>query len=141
MEGRSRWMKVVLFATTALMSGTLFAGAPDKATDDAAMSVYDDTTYTQYVEDTMKKLDKLYLEFCSTCGKDTADAWTARQEFLVTVRDLMQHMNARYDDLDPKKGAALSATETLVSIHAMTMLVDILAQTQLDQMASHVYIE
>lgn len=141
MQSRNRWTKVVLFTTTALMSGAVFAGEPQVATDDAAMSVYDDTTYTQYVEDTMKKLDKLYLEFCAACGVDSADAWAAKQEFLVTVRDLMQQMNARYDNLDPKKGAALSPTETLVSIHAMTMLVDILAQTQLEQMASHPYLE
>ena len=65
----------------------------------------------------------------------------AKEEFLVTVRDLMQHMNTRYDSLDPKKGAALSPTETLVSIHALTMLVDILAATQLEEMTAHAYIE
>ena len=141
MKNRSTWAKFVLFATTAMMSGAVFAGAPEVADDEAVNLVYDDSTYTQYVEDTMKKLDKLYLEFCDSCGTDAADAWVAKQEFLVTVRDLMQKMNARYDTLDPKKGAALSPTETLVSIHAMTMLIDILAQTQLDQMASHVYLE
>lgn len=141
MKNRSTWAKFVLFVTTAMMSGAVFAGAPEVADDEAVNLVYDDSTYTQYVEDTMKKLDKLYLEFCDSCGTDAADAWVAKQEFLVTVRDLMQKMNARYDTLDPKKGAALSPTETLVSIHAMTMLIDILAQTQLDQMASHVYLE
>jgi hypothetical protein len=65
----------------------------------------------------------------------------ARQEFLVIVRELMQHMNARYDALDPKKGAALSPTEALVSMHALTMLVDILAATELEQMAAHPYID
>jgi hypothetical protein len=53
----------------------------------------------------------------------------------------MQHMNARYDGLDPKKGAALSPTETLVSVHAMTMLVDMLAATQIEQMAHHPHID
>ena len=65
----------------------------------------------------------------------------ARKDFLVTVHELMKHMNARYDDLDPKKGAALSPTDTLVSVHAMTMLVDILASTELEQMAAHPYVE
>ena len=50
-------------------------------------------------------------------------------------------MNARFDKLDPKAGAALSPTETLVSIHALTMLVDILTATQLEHMAAHPYIE
>ena len=117
----------VVFATSA------FPGAVACADDEAA--------YTQYVQDEMKKLDRLYLEFCDTCGVDTATASQARQEFLVTVRDLMQYMNSRFDKLDPKTGAALSPTESLVSIHALTMLVDILTATQLEQMAAHPYNE
>lgn len=88
-----------------------------------------------------KKLDKLYLEFCVNCGADAAMAGQARQEFLLTVRDLMQHMNSRFDQLDPKTGAALSPTESLVSIHVLTMLVDILTATQIEQMAAHPYNE
>ena len=89
----------------------------------------------------MEKLDRLYLDFCDTCGVDTTKARQAKEEFPVTVRDLMQYMNARYDALNPKEGAALSPTETLVSVHALTMLVDILAATELEQMAAHPYIE
>ena len=126
---------LIVFAASA------FPGTVAHADDDAAYGVYDEAAYTQYVEDAMKKLDKLYLDFCDTCGVDTAKASQARQEFLVTVRDLMRHMNARYDTLDPKKGAALSPTETLVSVHALTMLVDILAATELEQLAAHPYIE
>lgn len=115
----------------------------DPAQDSAAEAayMYDEASYTQYVETTMLKLDRLYLDFCGTCGVDAEKARAAKQEFLVTVRDLMQHMNGRFDKLEPKQGAALSPTETLVSIHAMTMLVDILAQTQLEEMAPHPYIE
>ena len=58
----------------------------------------------------------------------------------MTVRDLMQHMNGRFDQLDPKEGAGLSETETLVSVHALTMLVDILAETQLEEMRPHPYV-
>jgi hypothetical protein len=50
-------------------------------------------------------------------------------------------MNAKFDSLDPKKGAALSPTETLVSIHVLTMLVDILTETQLQEMTEHPYTE
>jgi hypothetical protein len=53
----------------------------------------------------------------------------------------MQYMNGRFDALDPKKGAALSPTETLVSIHALTMLVDILAATELEHIMAHPYVE
>ena len=114
------------------------AGAGEKPATASTIDVYDETAYTQYVEDTMKKLDKLYLEFCAACDADREAAWRARQEFLVTVRDLMKHMNSRFDSLDPKQGAALSPTETLVSIHALTMLVDILSATQLEQMMAQV---
>jgi len=103
--------------------------------------MYDETAYTEFVENKMKELDSLYLQFCESCGADASAAAVARKEFLTSVRELMQHMNARFDALDPKKGAALSPTETIVSIHALTMLVDILTATQLEHMAKHPYIE
>jgi hypothetical protein len=54
----------------------------------------------------MKKLDRLYLELCYSCGVDAATAGQARQEFLVTVHELMQYMNSRFDSLNPKRGLA-----------------------------------
>lgn len=101
--------------------------------------VYDEAAYTEHVEKTMKKLDKLYLQFCGTCTTDMSKAEKARKEYYVTVRELMQHMNARFDNLDPKKGAALSSTEVLVNIHVLTMLVDMLTATQMENMADHAY--
>ena len=50
-------------------------------------------------------------------------------------------MNGRFDTLDPKAGAALSPTEIMVSIHAMTMLVGILAAMQIEDMTAHPYVE
>jgi hypothetical protein len=119
-----------------------FAATAVQAADESAeMTVYDENAYTEFVETKMKELDALYLQFCDTCGSEPADAALARQKFLISVRELMQHMNARFDKLEPKAGAALSPTETLVSVHALTMLVDILAATQLEHMAKHPYIE
>jgi hypothetical protein len=134
-------INAALLATAVLMSNALSAATPDVGATQMAADVYDAAAYTEYVETTMEKLDKLYLDFCGTCGVDAAKARVAREEFLVTVRDLMQYMNARYDNLDPKKGAALSPTETLVSMHALTMLVDILAATELERLTPHPYIE
>ncbi len=114
--------------------------APARAEDSMDVPVYDEAAYTEYVETTMAKLDRLYLEFCATCGVEATKSGEARQEFLVTVRDLMKYMNGRFDDLDPKAGGALSPTETLVSVHALTMLVDILAATQIEEMAAHPYV-
>ena len=124
-----------------VLAACAFFGAVAHADDEAVYAVYDEAAYTQYVEDAMKNLDKLYLDFCDTCGTDAANAGLARREFLVTVHDLMKYMNARFDKLDPKAGAALSPTESLVSIHALTMLVDIMAATQLEQMKPHPYNE
>lgn len=134
----------LVFAASAFLGAAAHADdatTGNPVTDEAAYAVYDEDAYTEYVESTMKKLDKLYLEFCVNCGADASKAGQARQEFLVTVRDLMQHMNSRFDKLDPKTGAALSPTESLVSIHALTMLVDILTATQIEQMAAHPYNE
>ena len=103
----------LLLSLAAALSFSAFSVAAEEA---ATINIYDETAYTEYVESTMEKLDRLYLEFCETCGVEAASAAKARIELLATVRDLMKHMNARFDSLDPKAGAALSPTETLVSI-------------------------
>ena len=133
----------IVFAAIAFI-GT--AQADENATgnttpDETAYAVYDEAAYTEYVENSLQKLDKLYLDFCASCGADASKSRLAKQEFLVIVRDLMQHMNSRFDKMDPKSGAALSHTESLVSIHVLTMMVDILAATEIEQMAAHPYNE
>jgi hypothetical protein len=87
----------------------------------------------------MKKLDSLYLEFCSKCNVDGSSAVKARNEFYQLSRELMQHMNARFDSMNVKRGDTLSSTETFVSIHALTMLVDILTETQIQRLSDHPY--
>ena len=138
---RIRLIDAALLASVALMSNALFAATPEVDAAEQSIAFYDDAAYTEYVANTMKKLDKLYLEFCDTCNIELTRARVAREEFLVSVRELMQYMNSRYDNLDPKAGAALSPTETLVSVHVLTMLVDILAATELEQMAAHPYVD
>ena len=140
MLNRNRWIPGALGGMALLLSTSLFAGPPQAEATEASY-MYDEGAYTEYVESTMQKLDLLYLDFCGACGVDTEKATAAKKEFLITVRELMQHMNGRFDELDPKQGASLSPTETLVSVHALTMLVDILAQTQLEEMTPHPYID
>lgn len=111
------------------------------ADETSGLSVYDETAYTEYVEGMMKKLDKLYIEFSEARGVDAPAAVKAEQEFLDGVHELMQSMNKKFDGLDPKKGASLSETETLVSIHAHTMLIDILAANQMEHLKQHPFIE
>ena len=141
MPRRNRLIDALLVATAVLMSATLFAATPAEEATELPADVYDESAYTQYVEDTMDMLDQLYLDFLDAQGVDAAKARIIREEFLAKVHEMMQYMNAKYDDLDLKKGATLSATDTLVSVHAMTMLIDILASTELQQMAAHPYID
>ena len=129
-----------LIAGIVLVTAPFFASSISLADENAGSMVYDETAYTAYVEATMNKLDRLYLDFCASCNVDASKAGAAKREFLATVRDLMQHMNGRFDALDPKAGAALSHTETLVSIHVLTMLVDILTEIQIEEMTAHPYI-
>ena len=140
MLSRTMWLPGTLGGIALLFSSLLFAGPPPAESTESSY-MYDEGAYTEYVETTMHRLDKLYLDFCGACGVDAEKAGVAKKEFLITVRELMQHMNGRFDTLDPKKGASLSPTETLVSVHALTMLVDILAETQLEEMTPHPYIE
>ena len=129
----------------ALLIGLLllvFTGNVAWAAGEAPAAVmYDEAAYTAFVETKMQELDQLYLKFCDTCGVEATEAEAAKKEFLVSVRELMQYMNGRFDALDPKKGAALSPTETLVSIHALTMLVDILAAVEIEHLTAHPYIQ
>jgi hypothetical protein len=141
MPRRNKLIDALLVSTAVLMSATLFAATPEEEAAVLPADVYDEAAYTQYVADTMDTLDQLYLDFLDARGVDAVKARITREKFLATVHDLMQYMNAKYDDLDLKKGASLSPTETLVSVHAMTMLVDILASTELEQMAAHPYID
>ena len=134
-------MKVKAILLLAGLAAMMVLAGPAGAQEGEGYAVYDEAAYTEFVERSMKKLDALYLQFCEACGADPADAHKARQQFLVEVRELMQYMNARFDALDPKKGAALSPTETLVSIHSLTMLVDILAATEIEHLQKHPYIE
>jgi hypothetical protein len=140
MLSRTKWLPGALGGIALVLSGSLFADPPPAASTESSY-MYDEGAYSEYVETTMHKLDRLYLDFCSACGVDAEKAGIAKKEFLITVRELMQHMNGRFDTLDPKKGASLSPTETLVSIHSLTMLIDILAESQLQEMTPHPYIE
>lgn len=130
-------LKRITTAMAALVfMASAFFGQAALAEGTSPIPVYDQAAYTQYVESTMKKMNKLYLQFCGTCGVSGAKAAQARKEYYLLARDLMQHMNAKFDNLDPKKGAALSPTEVLVNIHALTMLVDMLTATQMEFLAA-----
>lgn len=112
----------------------LFPGSAVQADNSGSASdIYDASAYTEYVESKLTKLDKIYLQICSTCKHDS-NFGQAKIEFFTTMGELMKHMNKKFDTLDPKTGAALSPTETLVTIHVLAMLADILAQYHLQEL-------
>lgn len=129
-----------IFATLValtFMASAFYGNSVSAAAKSGDTPVYDEAAYTKYVESTMKKLDGLYLQFCGTCNVEASKAAKARKEYFATVRELLEKMNARFDSLDPKKGAGLSSTEVLVNIHVLTMLVDILTATQMEALADN----
>lgn len=141
MSVRYAMIGAALLAASPLLSlPVAVAEDPGRGVAEGNAPYYDEAAYTEYVQQKMKRLDQLYLDFCASCNVDPDKAAKARKEFLVNVRELMQYMNGRFDALDPKAGAALSGTETLVSIHALTMLVDILTATQIEEMTPNPHI-
>ncbi len=74
----------------------------------------------------MTKLDKYYLQSIDR-NLSQGEIEKAKREYLKVARDLLRRMNAKFDALNLKEGATLSHTETLLSIHVMTMMADMLA--------------
>jgi len=132
-------LRTTAIIAAALLGNAVLGNCALAAGEEKGTPIFDESAYTQYVQETMQKLDKLYLQFCGECGVSGPAAEKARREYAKTSRELMQYMNARFDKLDPKKGDALSPTETLVDIHALTMMVDILTATYLESVAEHPY--
>ena len=128
---------VTTLVALTFMASAFYTNSAIAAAKAGDIAVYDEAAYTEHVEKTMKKLDSLYLQFCGTCNVDASKAAKARKEYYAIVRELLEGMNARFDSLDPKKGAALSSTEVLVNLHVLTMLVDILTATQMEVMEDH----
>jgi hypothetical protein len=137
-SARSRTKRCVLLSIAFISA---FGVGNALSNEVADITFYDEAAYTEYVENMMTELDQLYIEFTEAQGKDAATAFQTRKAFLTKAHDLMHSMNARYDKMDPKAGAALSPTETLVNMHALIMLIDILSETQLDELTKHPYIE
>ena len=107
----------VLLASLNLTAAT--AAAPPQ-------DAYDAAAYTAYVEETMQKLNKLYLTSIDE-NVPQGEVEKAKKEYLKVARDLLKTMNEKFDGMKVKQGAALSDTEVLLSIHVMTMMLDMLA--------------
>ena len=97
--------------------------------------MYDEAAYTNKLDAKMKKLDKLYLQSIDK-NLSQGKAFKAKREYFQVARELLQTMNERFDQLDPKKGAALSHTEMLMINHIQIMLLDMLTSIHEGEWAS-----
>ena len=96
MKGKRPIFAAVLTAIAWLALG---ATAVQAAEEPMGIPVYDEASYSAFVESKMKELDALYLQFCATCGVEAEQAARARMEFLTSVRELMEYMNGRFDSI------------------------------------------
>ena len=93
--------------------------------------VFDEATYTAEVEKGHQKLHMLYNR---AVDKSLAgiEREKARRGFFQVAQDLNKKMHSRVMMLDPKKGAALSHTDILLSTHLLLMTSDMLSAIQQD---------
>ena len=114
-------MAVVLML---LLNASLVTNAGAAKADDS-LCCYDEATYTDQMEKDMERLDKLYLLYADK-STPTGKAEKAKREYFKIARVILSNMNAKFDKLDPKTGAALSHSELLLMNHVQVMLLDML---------------
>lgn len=120
-----------ILSTLALLAGMLVAPvvASDEMTPTSLM--FDDATYTAEVEKGHNKLHALYGKALNKSLPATKREKAKRDYFKVS-QGLNKKMHSRVMSLNPKKGAALSHTDILLSTHLLLMTADMLSTIQLD---------
>lgn len=124
----------ILLATFALFVCML--AVPVASSDEMTPSslVFDDATYTAEIEKAHEKLHALYGKVINkSLSKDQREK--ARRGFFEVSQDINKKMHSRVMSLDPKKGAALSHTDILLSTHLLLMTTDMLSTIQQDAWA------
>jgi len=99
-----------------------------------AEPTYSDEDFPAHMEKSMDKLHGLFQQsFDKTIpgGKRLK----ARQEYFDLSRDLIKGVHARVMTLDVKKGAALSHTDVLLSIHLLSMSSEMTSSILQEQLA------
>jgi len=92
---------------------------------------FDDATYTAEVEKAHQKLHALYGKVVNK-SLSKSQRGKARRGFFEVSQDINKRMHSRVMMLDPKKGAALSHTDILLSTHLLLMTTDMLSTIQQD---------
>jgi len=81
---------------------------------------------TDYAHPTIVKLDKLYLQYVDK-DIDRGEAEKAKREYFKLARQLLAKMNERFDKIEADGSHKLSNEDTFISIHVLTMLLDMMA--------------
>lgn len=122
----------LLVFVLALLCGILYSTNAAAAKNSEPSMVYDESAYTEATEKDMAKMHALYLKAYDKKAS-LGDREKAKREYLKIGKKLVREMHERIMMLDVKKGAALSHTDVLLSVHMMSMMVDMLATLQQEE--------
>ena len=76
-----------------LLTVTPLACNAQAADDSTGAVMYDETAYTEFVENKMEELDALYLRFCDSCGVDATDAEKAKSSLVSSLHAIKRLTN------------------------------------------------
>lgn len=88
-------------------------------------------SFTDHAFATMQKLDKLYLQYVDK-SIDRGTAEKAKREYFKLARQLLLKMNDKFDQIENQESHELSKEDTYISIHILTMLIDMMAYEHLE---------
>lgn len=124
--------KLLIFAVSVFIGNLLFLSNSMAANDTSDSLVFDNRVYTEQTEKAMDKMHHLFIKAYDKTSS-SGEREKAKREYLVMGQKLIRQVHERVMSLDVKKGAALSHTDVLLSVHMMSMMLDMLASIQQEQ--------
>lgn len=126
--------KYHLAVMTSLTFFICFLVVPVASSDEMTPSslMFDDATYTAEVDKAHQKLHVLYGKALNK-SLTAIERDKARRGFFKISQETNKKMHSRVMMLDPKKGAALSHTDILLSTHLLLMTADMVSTIQQDK--------
>ena len=127
LPGKLSWFAVSLFIVNLFFISNTMA-----ANDASGSDVFDDRVYTEQTEKAMDNMHHLFIKAYDK-SSPAGEREKAKRAYLETGQKLIRQLHERVMMLDVKKGAALSHTDVLLSVHMMSMMLDMLASIQQEQ--------
>jgi len=124
--------KLLKFAVSLFIVNLLFLSSSMAANDTPDSLVFDNRVYTEQTEKAMDKMHHLFIKAYDKTSP-SGDREKAKREYLEMGQNLIRQLHERVMTLDVKRGAALSHTDVLLSVHMMSMMLDMLASIQQEQ--------